>query len=189
MRAVVVYESMYGNTRAIADAIGDGLRECAHVEVVPVRDADAAVARGAELLVVGGPTHVRGMSRAGTRSAAVEAANKAESGLTVDPAAEGPGVREWLDSLGKFDLRAAAFDTRLDAPVAFTGRASKRIARKLRQHGFSLVTEPESFLVTKATDLNPDEQARAHRWGKSLALHLAPSTPGVSASNEAGPRR
>jgi flavodoxin len=97
MRAVVVYESMYGNTHSIADAMGDGLRESGDVLVVPVHEADATLERGAQLLVVGGPTHVHGMSRARTREAAVDAAKQPHSGLTADPAAHGPGVRDWLD--------------------------------------------------------------------------------------------
>jgi hypothetical protein len=46
-------------------------------------------------------------------------------------------------------MPAAAFDTRVDLPVALTGRASKGIARKLRRHGATLISRPESFLVTK----------------------------------------
>ena len=71
MQAVVVYESMYGNTHLIADAIGAGLRTAFDVSVIPVSHASAAVLNGADLVVVGGPTHVHGMSRASTRKAAV----------------------------------------------------------------------------------------------------------------------
>jgi len=67
MRAVVVYESMYGNTHQVADAIGRGLATIGDVVVVPVADAGPALVERADLLVVGGPTHIRGMSRASTR--------------------------------------------------------------------------------------------------------------------------
>ena len=70
MRAVVVYESMYGNTHLVADAIGAGLRPACDVSVVPVAEAGPAVLAGADLVVVGGPTHVHGMGRASTRKAA-----------------------------------------------------------------------------------------------------------------------
>ncbi len=188
MRAVVVYESMYGNTHSIANAIGDGLRESAEVLVVPVDEADAALASGADLLVVGGPTHVHGMSRARTRQAAVDAAKVPHSELTTDAATQGSGVRNWLGSIGKLDMRAAAFDTRLDASVRLTGRASKKIARKLRQHGCSLIEDPESFLVNKSTHLEPEEEARAHRWGASLAARLVPTAPGTAAVHGLGQR-
>jgi hypothetical protein len=177
MRVVVVYESMYGNTHLIAQAIGDGLGESAQVTVLPVAEAAATLADGADLLVIGGPTHVHGMSRPRTRTAAADAAKKRESGLTVEPEAEGPGVRELLESLGTLDMRAAAFDTRIDAPAALTGRASKKIARKLRQHRCTLVADPESFLVTKDSHLEPDEAARARQWGADLAARLASRVP------------
>lgn len=173
MRAVVVYESMYGNTHLIAQSIGDGLRESGDVVVVPVSEAGTALADGADLLVVGGPTHVHGMSRPRTRAAAVDAVKKPDSGLTVEPEVAGPGVRELLASLGTLDMRAAAFDTRIDAPATLTGRASKAIARKLRKHGCSLIAEPESFLVTKENHLEPDEAGRARKWGVSLGAQFA----------------
>ena len=64
MRAVVVYESMYGNTRRVADAIGAGLGTVFDVTVVPVSQASPVVLADADLVVVGGPTHAHGMSRA-----------------------------------------------------------------------------------------------------------------------------
>jgi hypothetical protein len=179
VKAVVIYESMYGNTHQIADAIGTGLRTCGDAVVASVHEADAALLEGSDLLVVGGPTHVHGMSRASTREAAVDAAAKPESGLRLDPDGDGPGVREWLASLDTLDLSAAAFDTRLDAPALLTGRASKGIARALRERGCSLIAEPESFLVTKETHLEPGEEAHARQWGETLAtLVQARSTAG-----------
>src|SRR5690242_12369329 len=71
MRAVVVYESMYGNTHRIADAIGAGLEAAFDVRVVPVSHAEPELIADVDLVVVGGPTHVHGMSRASTRKAAV----------------------------------------------------------------------------------------------------------------------
>ena len=62
MRAVVVYESMFGNTHVIADHIAEGLRTAAEVTVVAVHDAAVELIDSADLLVVGGPTHVHGMS-------------------------------------------------------------------------------------------------------------------------------
>lgn len=173
MRAVVVYESMYGNTHLVADAIGTGLGTAFEVSVVPVSHADPAVLADAELVVVGGPTHVHGMSRASTRKAAVEAANKPASPLKVEEDALGPGLREWFGSLGHYPVKAAAFDTRVHGPAALTGRASKGVARLLRAHGFAVIAEPESFLVTKQDRLEPQETARAREWGAELAAAVA----------------
>ncbi len=113
MRAVVVYESMYGNTHLIADAIGRGLGSDLDATVVSADRVDDDLLAGADLVVVGGPTHVHGMSRASTRRSAVEDAHKHERDLAVDPDAEGDGLRELFETVGRLPARAAAFDTRL----------------------------------------------------------------------------
>lgn len=168
MRALVVYESMYGNTHRVADAIGRGLARGAEVAVVPVDRADRELVDAADLVVVGGPTHVHGMTRASTRRAAVDEAHKPGAALALDPDAGGAGLREWFTSIGRIAAESAAFDTRIDAPAVLTGRASKGIARELRNHGSRLVVEPESFLVTKESDLEPGEERRAEEWGGRL---------------------
>ncbi len=169
MRAVVVYESMYGNTHQVADAIGNGLRTSYEVDVVPVDRATGEVLETADLVVVGGPTHVHGMSRENTREAAVADARKPDSDLTLDPDAEGAGLRKWFASLPALRTKGAAFDTRVNMSAMLTGRASKGIGKLLRQHGVELIAEPESFLVTKQTHLEPGEADRAYDWGRRLA--------------------
>ena len=169
MRAVVVYESMYGNTHLVADAIGDGLREHADVTVVSVEQANAEMLRDADLVVVGGPTHAHAMSRESTRRAAVDAARKPGSTLELDPDAEGPGLRDWFERTEELPQRAAAFDTRMDAPPFFTGRASKGLAKRLRGHGCTLVASPESFLVTKQNHILESEAEHARAWGRRLS--------------------
>ncbi len=177
LKAVVVYESMYGNTHLIADAVAEGVVEATGasdegVVVVAVDHADPDVLSGVDLLVVGGPTHVHGMSRAKTRQAAMEAAREPDSDLEVDPDAEGVGLRDWFDALGPVAANAAAFDTRMKGPQAITGRASKGIAKRLRDRGCTLVVEPESFLVTKENHLLDDESAHARDWGRRLVAAL-----------------
>jgi hypothetical protein len=169
MRAVVIYESMYGNTRAVAEAIGEGLGPVHEVTVVPVGRAGPEVVDGAQLLVVGGPTHIHGMTRPRSREGAAEAAHKPGSTLVLEDDAEGLGVREWLASLGHRNVLTAAFDTRMNGPAAFTGRASKGITRELGRADVHLVGRPESFLVTKENSLEPGELTRARRWGEELA--------------------
>jgi len=137
--------------------------------VVPVDRADRQLLEDADLLVVGGPTHAHGISRDSTRQAAVAVAHKPEKELTLDPDAEGEGLREWFTSLPTLRAKAAAFDTRIDMPAVLTGRASKGISRLLRKHGFDLAAEPESFLVTTESHLEAGEATRAVEWGKQLA--------------------
>lgn len=165
MRAVVVYESMYGNTHLVAATC--------QVEVVPVDRADQQLLEHADLIVVGGPTHAHAMSRAATREAAANEAHKPGRDLTLDPDAEGSGLRDWITALPTLYARAAAFDTRVDLPAMLTGRASKGIGQRLRHHGLDLMAKPESFLVTKQNHLEPDETTRAQAWGRQLADDLA----------------
>jgi len=185
MRAVIVYESMFGSTKMVADAIAEGLADGAEVSVIPVTSADTHTLDGADLVVVGGPTHTHGMSRPRTRKMAGTLATKRDSGVTLVPGADsGPGVREWLESLGRLDLAGAAFDTRLQGLSAFTGRASKSIRRLLARHGARIATSPESFLVEKAPGpLAKGELGRARAWGHRLTSSgssEASNTPGVS---------
>jgi hypothetical protein len=169
MRAVMVYESMYGNTRKIAEAVRDGFGPGHDVTVLAVADADPKLLAGADLLVVGGPTHAHSLSRPSTRRAASDAVGKPGADVVLEPGATGIGLREWFNTIGDVGCWSAAFDTRLDAPPLFTGRASARIARRLRQHGAHPVVEPESFLVTKANHLSTGELERARAWGRNLA--------------------
>jgi hypothetical protein len=178
MRAVIIYESMFGNTHDVARAIASGLAPGNVISVVGVTEVDQQLLAGADLIVVGGPTHAHGMSRASTRRAAAEQAHKEGSQVSLDhgaPAAE-PGLRDWFDSLGHITAHAAAFDTRFDAVAALTGRASKGIARLLSEHGLSLLVPPESFLVGKNNQLRPGEEERAREWGKSLAAAILPAS-------------
>jgi len=170
MRALIAYESMYGNTHAVADAIGEGLRGSGDwaVDVRSIHDVTDPALDAVDLLVVGGPTHVHGMSHSNTRGSAATAATREGSDLELDPDMAGEGVREWLGGITVPLPRAAAFDTRLDANAVLTGRASKGIAKALRRHGAELVTEPESFLVSKENHLLPTEWAHALRWGQRL---------------------
>jgi menaquinone-dependent protoporphyrinogen IX oxidase len=175
MRALVVYESMYGNTHVVASSIAAGLRTAYEVTLVPVIDATPSLIAEADLLVVGGPTHIHRLSTASSRQAARKAAAKPESGLTLDPDAGGMALRDWLSGLAAvLDTRlAAAFDTRLAGAPVLTGRASRGIGRLLTRHGYRLIAPPESFLVTKVNTLVDGESARARRWGEALAAETA----------------
>ena len=85
-RALVVCESMFGNTRAIAEAIGEELAERFAVTVTDVTIAPTTI-DDIDLLVVGGSTHAWGTSRPRTRAAAMA---KGATGRSDR------GVREWL---------------------------------------------------------------------------------------------
>ena len=165
MSAVVVYESVYGNTRAIADAIAEVLG----ARAVPMHEA-AGAAEGADLLVVGGPTHMHGLATERSRQMAASAAHE-DGGVSVEPGAtEGPGLRRWLHELpDTAGARAASFDTRLDKSPWVTGVASRGIAKRLRRHGYEVIGS-ESFLVEDSEGpLEDGELERARAWAGELA--------------------
>ena len=170
MRALVIYESMYGNTHVVASNIADGLRASHEVTLVPVAEATEKLVAEADLLVVGGPTHMHGMSSAASRRMAAQAAGKEASGLTLDQDASGPGLHDWLKDIGGGRTVAAAFDTRMNGVPAFTGRASRGIVRLLKRHGYHLIAAPESFLIGKQNALLDGEVSRASRWGAALGV-------------------
>ena len=170
MHAVIVYESMFGNTHDIADHIATGFRRAGQVTVRSVAETTPEALAEVDLLVVGGPTHVHGLTSTRSRAGAAEQAADDEE-LQMEANLDDPGLRDWLHDIADHPRRgAAAFDTRMDAPPGVTGRASKGIARRLRRRGFDLIVEPESFIVDKANHLlPPGSPDRAEQWGEALA--------------------
>jgi len=163
MRARVVYESMFGNTQAIAQAVADGLAENIGVEVEEVGSAATDVASDVDLLVVGGPTHGFGLSRERTRESAVM---QAAGGVV----SAGEGLREWLGAVtgGTRAIAAAAFDTRIDKP-RMPGSAAHGAEKHLRRLGFRVLVPAASFYVTDTSGpLVEGELERARRWGELL---------------------
>ena len=179
MHTLLIYESMYGNTHAIATAMAASLSGRSEVRVVPVSEATDDLVAWADLVVAGAPTHAHGMPTAKSRSSAVNSAAEPDgwSDVNLDPSARGPGIREWLEGLGQAAGKpAAAFDTRAPGPALLTGRASTGIAKQLRQHGFKLVADPESFIIDTHQRLRVGEEERAGTWASILAADLAPTT-------------
>jgi flavodoxin len=164
MRALVVYESIFGNTRLVAEAVADGLSSTMDVEVVGTAAAPASV-DGIELVVVGGPTHAFGMTRQRTRDDARRQGE--QSGHEV--VSTGIGMREWLEEVRSTGTAAAAFDTRVGKPW-MPGSAARGADKGLRSRGFRSVARPESFWVSGTFGpLHEGELERARRWGEQLA--------------------
>jgi len=168
MKALVMYESMFGNSERVARAVAAGLEE--HGEVV-VRDVSSSPAGeipdDVDLLVAGGPTHAFSMSRPNTREDAIrQGAGQGIASL---------GLREWLDGLPS-DLRqlaCATFDTRVSRARHLPGSAARSAGRALRRRHGRLVLGPESFYVDDvAGPLGSDELTRAREWGGTVAVTL-----------------
>jgi hypothetical protein len=160
MSALVVVESMWGNTRAVGDAVGRGFGGDA--DVVDVADAPSTLPEDIDLLVVGGPTHAFSMSRSKTRHDAVE------RGAHEGP--EDTGIREWLTQLAPSDsVEVATFDTRVEKVRRLPGSAAKAAAKEVRRHHLGRLVATESFYVDDMEGpLLDGELKRAETWGAQL---------------------
>jgi hypothetical protein len=168
MKALVVYESMFGNTELVARAIAAGLRETAQVDLVEVTQAPLAPGDDVDLVVAGGPTHAFSMSRMRTRADAIS------RGATQG--SEGFGLREWLAALpsGRHHEKLATFDTRAEQVRRFPGSAARGAARVGKRHGFVAAAESESFYVLDVDGpLVDGELERATEWGRALAAAMS----------------
>lgn len=181
MRALLVYESMFGSTSEVARAVHEGLTaEGVDVALHEVRSAPAAADADFDLLVVGAPTHAFSLSRPTTRRDAVR------QGADEDRAET--GLREWLRTLGPKDAAhhrpAAAFDTRVTKVRNLPKAASTRASHLLSRHGYQLVSRPAPFLVDDVKGpLLDGELDRAREWGREVARAALHATSGSSAAS------
>jgi hypothetical protein len=171
IRALVVYESLFGDARTIAEAVTEGLSGSLPAEVVAAAEAPTEIGPDVGLLVVGGPNHALGMPRPSTRKGAVEQYDA----VIPDPAT---GLHEWLEAVRPAEkgIGAAAFDTRgsghpMLSKMDHAARTEEKLLGKL---GARLVAPAEHFYVagTKGP-LVEGEEERARHWGQSLAAALA----------------
>ena len=168
--ALIVYETMFGNTERIARAVRDGLRRYLPAEAVPVNRASEVVPDDVRLLVVGGPTHAFSMSRLSTRQ---EAWKQGDVVMPIEV-----GIREWLAVLKTpaKGPQVATFDTRIAKVRRLPGSAARSAAKLLRRMGLRQLTVSESFFVNETTGPIKDvELERAQRWGEELGRLLTGS--------------
>jgi hypothetical protein len=176
VRVLVVYESMFGNTRDIAHAIAEGLATRVVADVLEIAEAPPELPPDVSMVVVGGPTHAHGMTTPESR----DDARRRAGDRRVSP---GIGMREWLGGLPSrgSPTAAAVFDTRIKGPGLVWGSAARAGAKLARDAGLRLVRPPESFLVGGPSGppfdrLVAGELERARTWGAELgALVPAPS--------------
>jgi flavodoxin len=145
MKTLVVYDSVYGHTKTIAQTVGDAIP--GEVEVLHAKEAKASELGAYDLLIVGAPTH-------GARPS--------------------PDAKAFLDEIQPFALKGvnvAAFDTRMTNKfITLFGVAAPKIAKALKEQGGTLVGSPAGFFVTGGEGpLKEGEVERAAAWAKGLA--------------------
>lgn len=160
MKALVIYDSQFGNTEQIARAIGEALGARAETAVRRAAEVTAADLAGLDLLIVGSPT---------------------QSFHATKP------IDEWLQGHSLQGVRAAAFDTRFDMAevesrmlrlaVKVAGEqgayAAPRIAAQLEKDGAVVVVPPEGFIVQETEGpLRPGELERAGEWAAQILAAL-----------------
>ena len=124
-RALIIVESCFGNTRAIADSVAAGLIDGGvDAQVVDVDEAPSCLPADLDLLILGAPTHNRGLPTAATRA---KACAQAGSGKASH------GIGGWLETVAiPASIDAAAFDTVISKGW-LSGSAAKAIAKTLQR--------------------------------------------------------
>jgi hypothetical protein len=165
MKAIVVYESHWGNTAAVARAIAEGIGP--EARALSTAEATGAAIAGADLIVAGAP--LLGFSLPTESMLKGMASNAARD--PAPPDLSHPSMRAWLDALLKGSGRAAAFETRI---WWSPGSASKAILGKLEAAGYRPAAKAERFVVKgKYGPLRDGELERAKAWGASLAQEMS----------------
>lgn len=160
VRAVIVYESLWGNTAAVARAIAEGFGPGA--QAYATVEAGKDVLADAELIVAGGPVFAFQLSSERTREEIRQ--NPGPGAPTPD--LSHPSIRAWLNELPAGTAWCAAFDTQVRGPF---GKGAPSIAKLLQAKGYRLLAAPEGFIVSgKQGPLRPGELERAHAWGAQL---------------------
>jgi hypothetical protein len=161
MKAIVVYESHWGNTAAIAHAIAEGIGPSA--QALSTSEATSASIAEADLIVAGSP--LLGFSLP-TESMLKGMATNAGRDPTP-PDLSHPSMRSWLDALPKGSGRAASFETRI---WWSPGSAAKTILGKLEALGYKAAAKPQRFIVNgRYGPLRDGEMDKAKDWGRELA--------------------
>jgi hypothetical protein len=157
MKAVVVYESLWGNTAAIARAIADGIGP--EARALSTGDATPEALQGADLVVAGAP--ILGF-RLPTEAMRENARREA-----TPPDLSSPSMRSWLARLPHGSGLSAAFETRISWSP---GSAAGSIDAELQGAGYARLSPPAKFVVKgRYGPLREGEIERARAWGADLA--------------------
>ncbi|HMA61107.1 MAG TPA: flavodoxin family protein [bacterium] len=157
MDNLIIYDSVFGNTRQIAEIIKKAIASQGDTNCLQVKDVKLEQLQDLKILIVGSPT--RKFSPTGA-------------------------IKKFLKKIPADNLanvKVAAFDTRISPEeigsgflsflVKIFGYAAKPIARKLQKKGGDLVIEPQGFIVTGTKGpLKEGEIERATKWAKEILV-------------------
>jgi len=146
MKALIIYDSVYGNTEKIARAIAEAITPFGEVKVLRAGEANPSELASTDLLIVGSPT---------------------QGGRPT------PAIQDLLNKVTKLSLQGinvVAFDTRIPTKlVGVFGYAAGRIADNLKRKGGTLILSPEGFFVKgNEGPLKEGELERAAGWAKGI---------------------
>lgn len=164
MKAMVVYESLWGNTaevaKAIAEGIGGGTKACSTAE------ATKESLKGVDLIVAGAPLLGFALPTEGIRDSIRK--NPREKSPSP-PDFSHPSMRSWLDELPEGHGRSASFETRI---WWSPGSAAKAILKRLEKAGYTRLADPKKFIVTgRYGPLREGELEKARDWGTEIRAH------------------
>ena len=160
MKAVVVYESLWGNTAAVAHAIAEGIGSGTTALTTDAASPEAVAE--ADLIVAGAPVLGFSLPTESMR----RSVETSEAGAPTPPDLAHPSMRSWLSALPPGRGQSAAFETRIWwSPRGATGDIEKGLGRA----GYRRVAKAHKFVVTdKYGPLRDGELDRAREWGREL---------------------
>jgi hypothetical protein len=160
MKAIVVYESVWGNTAAVARAIAEGLGR--DTEAYPTDEVPPDQLASAGLIVAGSPVFGFSLPTEAIRQNIL----RSEGDASSPPDLSHPSLRSWLDALPEGHGHSAAFETRIWwSPRGATGTIEKRLAKV----GYPPIAKAQKYVVRdKYGPLRVGELDRARAWGQEL---------------------
>ncbi|MGB7532093.1 MAG: flavodoxin family protein [Halobacteriota archaeon] len=156
MKVLIIYDSIFGNTEQIAQAIGNALGSQEDVEILRVSNVKLEQLTGLKLLIVGSPTR------------------------QFRPTAAINNLLKRIPKNGLKGVKVAAFDTGFTMSaieesrvlpffVRLFGYAAKPISDRLKKKGGELIIPPEGFFVEGVEGpLKEGELERAADWAKQI---------------------
>jgi flavodoxin I len=177
MNTVVVYDSLFGNTERIAQAIADTLRGFGQVQAVRIEPSQPDELQRQALLRQYRATDV---SLEPAHPVELQGVDMLIIGCPTQAFKSTPAMQSFLENVSTASLSGlavACFDTRVRGPF---GSAARAMAKRLQTMGVSLLLPPESFFVKGMQGpLRNGEVDRAATWARMLFKKAEASQPAM----------